>query len=758
MERELTIYVSGLYSGTNPQPGVGIARSLRLGYPGAKLIGVEYSNRCSGIHWPDFDDIWLQRPWTELNLDLHAREIQRRLDDGGLWISSIDLEIMWLAEIFPDGHPNLLTPGTQALNRVSKPEISAHVGLPVRIPEFVTTEISDWDLHAFCRKHDWKVWLKGPYYEAVRTPSWFELEHWRKVLSSAWATDKLFLQAHVSGYEESVMLSAHEGELLDCVHMRKRDVTELGKTWAGDILPVSPDIVYPLRKIIRDLKWTGGAELEMVRDAEDQLWLLEINPRYPAWVHGSTITGQNLPAILIEGATGVKAEATPPGTQEFTRIVIEIPVRQEFPLSPLPEPFGGGIGHSMKHPSGLIEFAQRRRDENIENINSNGHVAGTISFQNDVPPTYLTDLATIDFTNLQTPASLFLPTTAYESFHNATGLNHHNGSHIRSIQAYSIKTNPDERLLKLALDAGFFAEAISPLEAQKAIRFGFKPEQVILNGPAKWWRREELPDGELHAIFCDSVDELQDVTSAIESGVLKTSIAGIRLRTPNIPSRFGIPIDSPELFEVLINAVRRLPTSVKFGVHFHMASSNVGVKQWRHLFKSMLRWCGSIEALSGRVIECLDVGGGWFPEDVLANKGDRMDNNLELIAENLSNVTEVISEPGKAVAQPTMAMAMSVLEIRRYAGGSSEAVMDGSIAELPMYSFHPHRILSRDRASGQWLPLQRGKSMLLGRLCMEHDIVASNVALPEDAKAGDVFVFCDAGAYDRSMSYVFGCG
>ena len=41
MDREPTIYVSGLYSGTNPQPGVGIARSLRQGYPGAKLIGVE---------------------------------------------------------------------------------------------------------------------------------------------------------------------------------------------------------------------------------------------------------------------------------------------------------------------------------------------------------------------------------------------------------------------------------------------------------------------------------------------------------------------------------------------------------------------------------------------------------------------------------------------------------------------------------------------------------------------------------------------
>jgi diaminopimelate decarboxylase len=758
MNGELTIYVSGLYSGTNPQPGVGISRSLKQGYPGARLIGVEYSNRCAGIHWPDFDEIWLQRPWTELDLDLHAREIRNRLDDGGVWISSIDLEIMWLAEVFPDGHPNLLTPNTNALNLVAKPGIPAHVGLPVRIPEFVTTEISDWHLHAFCRKHDWKVWLKGPYYEAVRTPSWYELQHWRKVLSSAWATDKLFLQAHVTGYEESVMLSAYRGELLDCVHMRKRDVTELGKTWAGDALPVPPEIVRPLRKIIRDLDWTGGAELEMVRDAEDQFWLLEINPRYPAWVHGSTITGKNLPASLVERATGVEACKLSADTHEFTRIVIEIPVRREFPLSPLPEPFAGGVGHSMKHPSGLIEFAQRRRDEKVEKATSNGRVADAISFHNDVPSTYLADLAAIDFSDLQTPASLFFPTTAGEMFHKASEMNRAKEPAIRSIQAYSIKTNPDERLLKLALESGFFAEAISPLEARKAVRIGFRPEQVILNGPAKWWRRKELPDGKLHALFCDSVDEVMDVTSAIERRELRTSIAGIRLRIPNIVSRFGIPIDSPELFEVLIKAIRKLPASVKFGVHFHMASSNIGVRQWRHLFKSMLRWCGSIEALSGRVIECLDVGGGWFPEDLLSENTNRISSNLDLISETLSNVTEVISEPGKAVAQPSMALAMSVLEIRRYAGGSTEAVMDGSIAELPMSSFHPHRILARDRASGRWLPLQRGQSLLLGRLCMEHDIVAYDVALPENTEAGDVFVFCDAGAYDRSMSYVFGCG
>ncbi|MBA2495351.1 MAG: hypothetical protein H0V31_11735, partial [Acidobacteria bacterium] len=40
-------------------------------------------------------------------------------------------------------------------------------------------------------------------------------------------------------------------------------------------------------------------------------------------------------------------------SEEFTRVVLEIPVRPRFPLSPLPEPLGGDIGHSLKHPSGF---------------------------------------------------------------------------------------------------------------------------------------------------------------------------------------------------------------------------------------------------------------------------------------------------------------------------------------------------------------------------------------------------------------------
>lgn len=753
----MKIYISGLYSGTNPQPGVGIARSLKTAYPQAKLIGVEYSNRCSGIHWQDFDEIWLQRPWDEINLNSHAEEIKKVLDSGGIWISSIDLEIMWFARVFPEGHPNLLTPPLAALEQVEKPAVTAHEGLPVKIPKFVTTEISDWDLHAFCREHDWKVWLKGPYYEAVRTRSWAEFEEKRDILSSAWATEKLFLQTHVSGYEESITLAAYQGELLDCVRMRKRDLTELSKTWAGDVSEVEEEFLQPLREMVRRINWTGGAELEMVRDADNQLWLLEVNPRFPAWIHGSTITGRNIPAALVAGATGIVPQESPALAEEFTRVVMEIPVRSEFPLSPLPEPLGGKIGHSLKHPSGLVQFANRLHksnpfDEEAENETPNFKAP-------DIPSSFINDLRNLDLHTVETPASLFLENTASGYFERAGELARTLSSeNFKVSNAYSIKTNPDERLIRLALDSGFRAETISLLEVKKAIEVGFKPEQIVLNGPAKWWRRENLPDGKFYSIFCDSLEELDRVLEMLAAGELQTNFLGVRLRTPNVVSRFGIPVDTPEVFEKLIEAVRRIPKQYKFAVHFHMASSNVGVGHWWHLFEAILRWCGSIEALTGRLIEILDIGGGWFPEDLQKHSAGNFKKAIALIPEFLPNVREIITEPGKALAQPSMAVAMQILELRNYNDAVQEVVVDGSIAELPMYFFYPHRILYKDSNGGSLQPLGRGKTKLLGRLCMEHDIVASNIQLPENAQVGDILVFCDAGAYDRSMSYVFGRG
>jgi diaminopimelate decarboxylase len=779
----MKIFISGLYSGTNPQPGVGIARSLRAAYPAATLVGVEYSNRCSGIHWQDLDDTWLQPPWEYIDLDAYAFQIKEHLDKGVLWISGVDLEIMWLSSVFPNGHPNLLTPLAFSLKRISKPAVEAHQGLPVKIPEFISTEQSDWDLHSFCRDHGWKVWLKGPYYEAVRTSSWDVFERVRAVLTQAWSTERLFLQAHITGYEESVCFCAYQGELVDAVYMRKRELTEEGKTWAGEVTDLPENFTEPLRKIVRELNWTGGAELEMVRDPSGQLWLLECNPRFPAWIHGSSITGRNLPAAIIEHVTGIKAKTFAGTGDEFTRVVLEIPVRKEYPLPSLAEPYPGGIGHSLKHPSGTLALAERLQKLHIiegkannngdrtsngnarhstahvkSNGNGSGHSSSALVMYPEVPQTFVTDLRNLDVECTQTPSWLFLENTAACAFSQASQLATQLSTvGVKVRNGYSIKTNPDSRLISLARDAGFLAEAISLAEVQKALTLGFSPDQVVLNGPGKWWPDTSLPAAPLHAVFSDSLSDFATVLKQLDSGRLQARIVGARLRPPATGSRFGVSLESPEELMQLVNMIKSVPRKYTFGIHFHMASSNIGIRQWWHLYESILRWCRSIEQLSERRIECLDMGGGWFPDDWLDRSPARLERAIERAVHSLPSLQEIISEPGKAIAQPTMALAMRLLELDGSTDEVKEAVVDGSIAELPMHFVQPHRILHRN-ASGDWLPLRRGKTRLLGRLCMEHDIVAANVELPPNVRKGDVLVFCDAGAYDRSMSYDFGRG
>ena len=48
-------------------------------------------------------------------------------------------------------------------------------------------------------------------------------------------------------------------------------------------------------------KWGGGLEVELMKeDKTGELYLLEINPRFPAWVYLAVGCGQNHPEMLVK--------------------------------------------------------------------------------------------------------------------------------------------------------------------------------------------------------------------------------------------------------------------------------------------------------------------------------------------------------------------------------------------------------------------------------------------------------------------------
>ncbi|HRI47934.1 MAG TPA: ATP-grasp domain-containing protein, partial [Ignavibacteriaceae bacterium] len=63
------------------------------------------------------------------------------------------------------------------------------------------------------------------------------------------------------------------------------------------------------KMIIEKSKWKSGLELEFIKsEKSNEYYLLEINPRFPAWVYLAPSAGQNLPYALVDLAFGKQVE------------------------------------------------------------------------------------------------------------------------------------------------------------------------------------------------------------------------------------------------------------------------------------------------------------------------------------------------------------------------------------------------------------------------------------------------------------------
>ena len=760
----MAVLLSGLHSGPNPSPGVGTARSLRAAYPDLELVGVDYSPRSSGLHWPDFDDVWIVPSWSDLDLEAFAEEIAARLGDGSVWLSGLDLETIWLSSraVSTD---QVLVPSVAALRSIKKPAAAVAEVLGLGSPPSLPLSAPASELASFGRTRGWKVWLKGPFYEAQRVLNWSHLVAVRDHMKAVWGSDDLHLQAHIVGLEESVAFAAHEGVVLDACSMTKSAATAEGKTWAGTAGEVDPALMARVVDFVAETSWTGGAEIEMVRDSSGQRWLLELNPRFPAWIHGATLAGCNLPAALVSAALGREAPVRSPlqTANQFSRVVVEVPVREGLRLPAQREPATPASGRTegSKHPSGMTDLARLlERGETPsewarpQGVTATEPAAVPVTADDRVTAAALATLPTPRAT--QTPQPVLLEDVAVTRFGALARAVAAAGGALQVRAGYSIKTNPDLRLLRLARANGLLAEAISQLEVKSAFDVGYEAGDVVLNGPGKWWPAPATT-APLHAVFCDSLSELSALTKRLEGGEAAAAVVGVRLRPPAVTSRFGIPVTPWAAFADLTEAVRQLPSQVEVGVHFHAAQSFIGVERWWASFESVLQCAVAMERASGRPIACFDVGGGWYPEewdDIVILRLQEITNR---VASALPSCRELIVEPGKALVQPVMAVFTTVLDVHDEGDGIG-VVVDAAIAELPDAGSHPHRVFRRGEGSGEWLPLGPGLDRVLGRSCMEHDVLSTSVAVPPDVAVGEVWAVADAGAYDQSMAYRFARG
>jgi carbamoyl-phosphate synthase large subunit len=89
--------------------------------------------------------------------------------------------------------------------------------------------------------------------------------------------------------------------------MRKLYITDKGKAWAGVSL-ADENLIEITKRVISNSKWKGGCELEFIKSKDGEYYLLEMNPRFPAWVYLAVGCGQNHPEALVRIALGEDVE------------------------------------------------------------------------------------------------------------------------------------------------------------------------------------------------------------------------------------------------------------------------------------------------------------------------------------------------------------------------------------------------------------------------------------------------------------------
>jgi len=744
-----TCFLTCVDSDTNPSPGLGVARSIRRAYPDIRIVAVAHSKRASGIHAPVFDDVWTQRPWDELNLDLYAKRIEEKIAEGALFLPNLDLEVRYLSERL-DPRPNLPLPSPGALQQVTKPAFPAHQNLPIQVPEYIWAGRSAEDLHSFGRRADWKCWLKSKHHEAIPIEGWQEIQEKKSELEDRWSTEEVFLQAHCEGQEESILFAGHEGTLLGAVRMVKTRMTDTGKTWAGRLEPLDGSMERALRDLVANLNWTGGAEVEFIRDKEDELWVIDWNPRFPSWIHGATVNGFNAPARLVATCWGddiPEATYSDRNPCEFTRIVQEIPAQASIPESDSqegPSSLQRSFSSSSKKPPNMPALADLLNHQpSCSNSASTPLSPELEAIVEDIPD----DLS-------DTPRSIILPSRTSERFQcfRRTAEQATRAFGGRPFQiAYSVKTNPAPAFLDAALENEMWIEVIHPNEIRHARDCGVEPAEIVVNGPLQSLIHSE--ETSIRAAFANTIDDLETI---VELEAIPP-ITGIRLRPPDpLSSRFGIDLTDPDIFEDCCKLITSLPPETRFGLHIHYASSSTGHGHWWKFLDRVIHWGQAIKSVTDRSVQILNLGGGWHPDDwtdvFIPGLTDRADD----LVSALPNLELLMAEPGKALCQPLGAVASRVISVHSESNGSVAAVLDASIAELPNIDNHPHRICACS-PGGKWYRIRRGPDQLYGRTCMEEDVLHPQV----DARklsAGDYVIFCDAGAYDMSMQYAFGRG
>jgi len=306
-----TVAITGMNAKPdNPGPGLAVARCLRESsdFQG-RIIGLGYDALDAGLYLDDLCDASYLLPYPSAGDDallgqLHNIQQQENVD---ILLPCLDAELPGMVRLLPAlkemGLKSFLPSAEQLRlrNKDRLPELAEMAG--IMCPEIKT--ITQAGFFYQCQDEGWSYPLvvKGLFYDAYIAHSADEAADAFRKIAAAWGFPVL-VQEMVKGEEYNLSaVGDGKGNLLGPVMMKKMALTDKGKAWAGISIDDQP-LLEASVSLAKTIQWRGPLEVEVIRDTQGHYQLIEINPRFPAWIYLSFGVGRNLPLTLLQLALG----------------------------------------------------------------------------------------------------------------------------------------------------------------------------------------------------------------------------------------------------------------------------------------------------------------------------------------------------------------------------------------------------------------------------------------------------------------------
>ena len=313
MKTKITIAITGLNNTDNPGPGVPVIRGIReseLFDP--RIIGLAYENLEPAIYMPGVVDKTYQVPYPSEGSEILVHRILEihKKDPIDVLIPNFDAELyafMRSEQVLKEAGIKTFLPTLEQFeerHKTNLPDFGEKYELLVPFSKAIT-RIEE--IEKLKDEFDYPLMVKGKFYDAYLAYNEEQVKMNYNKISAKWGLP-VIIQEFIKGTEVNVVaLGDGKGNTIGAVPMRKQFITDKGKAWSGITLD-DQKLLDLTRRIIKAMKWRGGMELELVKSHKNELFIIEINPRIPAWVYLAVGAGQNLPEALGETGPGNGSE------------------------------------------------------------------------------------------------------------------------------------------------------------------------------------------------------------------------------------------------------------------------------------------------------------------------------------------------------------------------------------------------------------------------------------------------------------------